>query len=47
MGEGRDEDVTDAVHPDNIEIALKASKLFGLKIIGCRYNKSRHFCTLA
>lgn len=31
---GRDEDVTTIVHPDNLDIALRASKLFGLSVAG-------------
>jgi len=31
---GRDEDVTNIVHPDNLDIALRASKLFGLSVAG-------------
>jgi cyanophycin synthetase len=31
---GRDIDVTNIVHPDNLDIALRASKLFGLNVAG-------------
>jgi cyanophycin synthetase len=31
---GRDVDVTDFVHPDNLDIALRASKLFELNVVG-------------
>lgn len=31
---GFDEDVTDRVHPDNLDIALRASALFGLQVAG-------------
>ena len=31
---GRDEDFTELVHPDNLDIALRAASLFGLDVVG-------------
>ena len=31
---GHDEDFTELVHPDNLDIALRAAKLFGLEVVG-------------
>ena len=31
---GRDEDMTNFVHPDNLDIAIRATKLFGLNVCG-------------
>lgn len=31
---GVDEDVTETIHPDNVEAAIEASKLFGLQVAG-------------
>lgn len=31
---GRDENMTDFIHPDNLDIAIRATKLFGLNVAG-------------